>query len=106
MILIGWIRQYVRIHFRNRICKEIAEDIPNSLLSTGSENIEKVSGICLASHFLVCLFFKRERERERDLECFVLHANDRPEIKTVYKFIFRMKVLAKNVTLSIDILGN
>lgn len=62
--------------------------------------------LCLTSHLLVCLFFKRERERERDLECFVFPANDRPATKTVYKCLFRMKVLTKNVTLSIDTQDN
>lgn len=34
--------QNVQRHFRTHTCKEIAKDIPSSLLSLGSENMKKV----------------------------------------------------------------
>lgn len=55
--------QNVQRHFRTHTCKEIAKDIPSSLLSLGSENMKKVY---MFDHmFGGFFFFLKESERER-----------------------------------------
>lgn len=56
--------QNVQRHFRTHTCKEIAKDIPSSLLSLGSENMKKVY---MFDHMFGGFFFFFEGEWEREI---------------------------------------